>query len=51
LKQLKPGGRAVLPVGPPLGIQDLVLIEKGAGGKAVTRTIFPVRFVPATGRQ
>lgn len=51
LKQLKAGGRAVLPVGPQLGIQDLVLIEKGAGGEAVTRTIFPVRFVPATGRQ
>ena len=49
LKQLKPGGRAVLPVGPPLGIQDLVLIEKGADGKTVTRRIFPVRFVPATG--
>jgi len=50
LKQLKPGGRAVLPVGPTLGVQDLVLIEKGVDGKTVTRSIFPVRFVPATGR-
>ena len=49
-KQLKPGGRAVLPVGPPFGIQDLVLVEKGADGKTVTRHIFPVRFVPATGK-
>ena len=49
LKQLKAGGRAVLPVGPTYGVQDLVLIEKGADGKSVTRSIFPVRFVPATG--
>ena len=49
LKQLKPGGRAVLPVGPAFGIQDLVLVQKGADGKTITRTIFPVRFVPATG--
>jgi len=50
LQQLKPGGRAVLPVGPTLGVQDIVLIEKGVDGKTVTRSIFPVRFVPATGR-
>jgi protein-L-isoaspartate(D-aspartate) O-methyltransferase len=49
LKQLKPRGRAVLPVGPALGIQELVLVEKGADGTTVTRKIFPVRFVPATG--
>ena len=50
LKQLKAGGRAVLPVGPTFGVQDLILIEKAADGKTVTRSIFPVRFVPATGR-
>ena len=50
LKQLKAGGRAVLPVGPKFGVQDLILIEKAADGKTVTRSIFPVRFVPATGR-
>jgi protein-L-isoaspartate(D-aspartate) O-methyltransferase len=49
LRQLKPRGRAVLPVGPALGIQELVLVEKGADGATVTRKIFPVRFVPATG--
>ena len=49
LKQLKPGGRAVLPIGPALGVQDLVLVEKGADGRTITRKIFPVRFVPATG--
>jgi len=49
LAQLKPGGRAVLPVGPAHGVQDLVLLEKRADGQAVTRTLFPVRFVPATG--
>ena len=49
LAQLKPGGRAVLPMGPAHGVQDLVLVEKRADGQTVTRTIFPVRFVPATG--
>ena len=50
LKQLKAGGRAVMPIGPAGGIQDLVLVEKSADGKATTRTVFPVRFVPATGK-
>jgi protein-L-isoaspartate(D-aspartate) O-methyltransferase len=50
LSQLKPGGRAVIPVGPALGIQDLILVEKTADGKTATKTIFPVRFVPASGR-
>ncbi len=50
LKQLKPGGRAILPLGEPLAVQDLVLIEKQADGGVVTRKVFPVRFVPATGK-
>jgi protein-L-isoaspartate(D-aspartate) O-methyltransferase len=50
LKQLKPGGRAVMPVGPKNAIQDLVLVEKSADGKTTTKTIFSVRFVPATGK-
>jgi protein-L-isoaspartate(D-aspartate) O-methyltransferase len=50
LAQLKPGGRAVLPVGPLLGVQDLLLVEKSLDGSTVTRKLFPVRFVPSTGK-
>jgi protein-L-isoaspartate(D-aspartate) O-methyltransferase len=50
LKQLKPGGRAVMPIGEPDRVQDLVLLEKQPDGTSVTRQIFPVRFVPATGK-
>lgn len=50
LKQLKAGGRAIMPLGDPLAVQDLVLLEKQADGGIVTRQIFPVRFVPATGQ-
>ncbi len=46
LKQLKPGGRMVIPVGPPMFIQKLVLVEKSAAGLISTRTLMPVRFVP-----
>jgi protein-L-isoaspartate(D-aspartate) O-methyltransferase len=49
LAQLKTGGRAVAPVGPLEGIQDLQLIEKLPDGSTVTRRLFPVRFVPSTG--
>ena len=51
LAQLKPGGRAVMPVGDPLAVQDLQLLEKRPDGGIVTTQIFPVRFVPATGKQ
>ena len=51
LSQLKSGGRAVMPVGSAGGDQELVLLEKRPSGEMVTKTIFPVRFVPATGRQ
>ena len=50
LAQLKPGGRAVVPVGPLFGVQDLLLIEKSRDGHTVTRKLFPVRFVPSTGK-
>jgi protein-L-isoaspartate(D-aspartate) O-methyltransferase len=44
LEELKPGGRLVAPVG--LGFQDLVVVEKSADGKATTRSVLQVRFVP-----
>jgi protein-L-isoaspartate(D-aspartate) O-methyltransferase len=50
LAQLRPGGRAVLPVGPLLGVQDLILVTKSLDGGTVTRKLFPVRFVPSTGK-
>lgn len=50
IKQLKDGGRMVIPVGPPAAIQTLVLIEKQKG-KIVETKLTPVRFVPFTRSQ
>ncbi len=49
--QLKPGGRMVIPVGPPFYVQHLVLVAKAADGSVTTRRLLPVRFVPLTGRR
>ncbi len=43
--QLKEGGRMVIPLGKPGSVQTLVLITK-IKGKAVRRSLLPVRFVP-----
>ena len=48
LRQLKPGGRMVIPVGPTESIQYLTLIEKQADGSIRSRQVAPVRFVPFT---
>ena len=48
--QLKPGGRLIMPVGPPDQVQDLVLGVKQADGSLPTETIIPVRFVPLVNR-
>ncbi|WP_162052314.1 protein-L-isoaspartate(D-aspartate) O-methyltransferase [Pontibacter pamirensis] len=48
LKQLKEGGRMVIPVGPQFRTQTLTLIEK-KNGKTVTKNLMPVVFVPFTG--
>lgn len=50
LEQLKPGGRMVIPVGPPMMTQTLMLIEKDEDGRMTQRNIMPVRFVPLTRR-
>ncbi len=47
IEQLKEGGRMVIPVGSPFFTQTLTLVEK-RGGKAVTCSLVPVRFVPFT---
>jgi len=49
LKQLKPGGLMVIPVGPRWGTQELLLVTKDDAGNSRTRSIIPVRFVPLTG--
>jgi len=50
VKQLKPGGRIVIPVGASFLTQSLMLIEKQADGSVTTRQILPVAFVPLTGK-
>lgn len=49
VRQLKPGGRMVIPVGSRFLTQYLMLVEKDPQGKVTTRQILPVRFVPLTG--
>lgn len=49
VRQLKPGGRMVVPVGNPFFTQQLMLVTKAADGKISTRHLLPVRFVPLTG--
>ena len=48
IRQLKAGGRMVIPVGPVDSIQYLTLIEKQADGSIRSRRVAPVRFVPFT---
>ncbi len=45
-RQLKPGGRMVIPVGSVYGAQYLILVEKNDKGVVRTRTLLPVAFVP-----
>jgi len=49
IKQLKPGGRMVIPLGTQFMTQYLMLVEKQYDGSVTTRQILPVRFVPLTG--
>ncbi|GBC59780.1 protein-L-isoaspartate O-methyltransferase [Desulfonema ishimotonii] len=47
IRQLKDGGRMVIPVGHPFFVQNLVLVEK-KNGKVTTENLLPVAFVPFT---
>jgi len=49
IKQLKPGGHMMIPVGSNFLTQQLLLITKEEDGHITTRQILPVRFVPLTG--
>ena len=50
IKQLKPGGRMVIPVGSRFMTQQLLTVDKRADNKVVSRQVMPVVFVPVTGR-
>ena len=49
IRQLKTGGRMVIPIGTAFLTQQLMLVDKNADGTLVTRQVLPVRFVPLTG--
>ena len=49
IRQLKPGGRMVIPVGGAFATQELMLVEKKPDGTVSTRQLMAVRFVPLTG--
>jgi len=51
LRQLRAGGRMVIPVGAAFMVQQLMLVEKNLDGTVSTRQILPVAFVPLTGKR
>jgi len=51
IRQLKPGGKMVIPVGASFLTQSLLLVEKRPNGSVTSRQILPVRFVPLTGKR
>jgi len=49
IKQLKPGGRMIIPVGSRFMLQQLLIVDKQNDGKVVSKQVMPVIFVPVTG--
>lgn len=49
IRQLRPGGHMIIPVGSRFMVQQLVLVDKDENGEVTTRQVLPVRFVPLTG--
>ncbi len=49
VKQLKTGGRMIIPVGSRFMTQQLLLVNKDSLDEISVRQILPVRFVPLTG--
>lgn len=47
-EQLKPGGKLIIPIGPPSMVQELLVLEKDQQGMFSTRDVLPVSFVPLT---
>ena len=50
IRQLKPGGTMIIPVGGQFMVQHLVMVEKDTDGSTKIRQLLPVRFVPLTGK-
>ena len=46
IRQLKTGGRMIIPVGGVFATQSLMLLEKDKTGQVKSRNLMPVRFVP-----
>ena len=51
IKQLAPGGRMMIPVGPVFATQSLMLLEKDEDGTVRSRSLMAVRFVPLVRKQ
>ena len=49
VRQLKPGGRMIIPIGGRFMTQQLLLLDKIDDDEIITRQIAAVRFVPLTG--
>ena len=49
VRQIKPGGIMLIPVGSQFQVQQLTLVRKDEKGDVITRQVLPVRFVPLTG--
>ena len=51
IRQLKPGGRMLIPVGSRYLTQKLVMVNKDENGRVTTRELMAVTFVPLTGKR
>lgn len=51
IEQLEEGGRLVMPVGDPGGVQELVKATRGPGGRLIHENLGAVRFVPLIGEE
>ena len=49
IEQLKPGGRLVIPIGPPWFTQYLELVTRDENGHTDEQNLLPVAFVPLVG--
>src|SRR5205085_6443256 len=51
IDQLRPGGRLVMPIGEPGGVQKLVKVTRNADGTLGQSDLGAVRFVPLIGEE
>jgi len=50
IRQLKPGGKIVIPLGAEDRVQNLIVVTKDENGNLKKQSQYPVRFVPMTGK-